>query len=137
MKDISGYEGLYAACKNGGIWSHGGKSNHREGYFLQPKIDKHGYLKVNLSRNGFVRSRFVDRLIAEAFIPNPEDKKQVNHKDGHKSNCSVNNLEWSTAKENSDHAFDLGLKKHYERGSLGRFTSVPIGHPQVQAILGL
>lgn len=72
---------------------------------VQMKIYGHGYY-------GFSRKRMymVHRLVAEAFIPNPEHKPQVNHKDGNKLNNHVSNLEWVTAKENIRHACATGLK---------------------------
>ena len=68
------------------------------------------------TRQGYKRVRVLDRmlnihrLVAEAFVPNPSGKPQVNHKDGDKSNNSYLNLEWVTASENVQHAFDTGLK---------------------------
>ena len=62
--------------------------------------------------DGNRRMKSVHRLVAEAFIPNPENKRTVNHKDGDKSNNSVNNLEWATHSENNKHAFDKNLKEN-------------------------
>lgn len=70
---------------------------------------KDGYLKVDLYMNGIKSSKRVHRLVAEAFIPNPKNKPDVNHKDGNKCNNSVDNLEWVDKKENMQHASKNGL----------------------------
>lgn len=99
MKDIQGYEGLYAITKDGQVWSY--KSNR----FLKPSTTngEGTYLKVSLSKEGKVSKRYIHRLVAEAFIPNPENKPEVNHIDENKQNNCVSNLEWVTEKENANH----------------------------------
>ena len=88
---------------------------------LKPRANRYGYLKVNLSKNGKMKTIEVHRLVAEAFIMNPEDKPQVNHIDGNKLNNHVSNLEWATRSENIRHAYDNGLC----RGKGGKLLLVP------------
>lgn len=95
MKDIKGYEGLYAITSCGKVWS------YRSQKFLKPRNDKDGYLLVNLSNNGQRKTFKVHRLVADAYIPNKEEKETVNHKDENKQNNCVNNLEWLTRTENN------------------------------------
>ena len=97
MKDIKGYEGQYAVTSCGKVWSYASKK------FLQPYDNHFGYLIVDLSTDGIVKHRRVHRLVAEAYIPNPENKPQISHLDDNKQNNSVNNLAWATAKENLNH----------------------------------
>jgi len=67
------------------------------------------YLRVTLCKDGNSELVYVHRLVAEAYIPNPENKPMVNHIDGNKQNNNVGNLEWVTGYENRLHAFELGL----------------------------
>lgn len=71
------------------------------------QFDKNGagYIRVNLFSNGKKKRCFIHRLVAEAFIPNPENKPQVNHKDGNKQNNNLENLEWVNASENMIHSY--------------------------------
>ena len=93
MKDIKGYEGLYAVTTDGQVWS------YRSNKFLTP-YNVVGYHYVDLRKKGHRKQFRVHRLVAEAYIPNPENKPQINHKDENKINNHVSNLEWVTAKEN-------------------------------------
>jgi len=72
---------------------------------LKPSIYR-GYEGVWLTKNGKARQKLVHRLVAKAFISNPQAKPQVNHKDGNKLNNYFNNLEWVTCKENINHAIE-------------------------------
>lgn len=84
---------------------------------LKLRHDTNGYVSVTLSGQ---RSYRVHRLVAEAFIPNPENKPEVNHIDGNKQNNNVSNLEWCSHSENNIHAYRvLGKKSHLE-GKLGK-----------------
>lgn len=73
--------------------------------------DNKGYLRVRLYIEGRRPTIKVHRAVAKAFIPNPENKPEVNHKDGNKENNRVDNLEWSTPGENTAHAYNTGLKE--------------------------
>lgn len=103
-KDVKGYEGLYKISKTGVVYS---LIKHRN---LSYSKHKRGYHLVLLTKNKKHKQHYVHRLVAEAFIPNPQNKIEVNHKDGNKINNSVENLEWCTRVENSEHAYINGLR---------------------------
>lgn len=92
-KDVIGYEGLYQVSNHGIV--------KRDGHVLKNLKHNTGYLFVQLSKNGKVQNKFIHRLVAEAFLPNPFNHPQVNHLDECKDNNCVTNLEWCTAKYNS------------------------------------
>lgn len=112
--DIPGYEGLYAACSSGRIWSHSKTSRLGRTYpgrILSPALEG-GYFRVSLSKEGKTRSFLVHRLVALAHLPNPEGLPEINHKDGNKENCALSNLEWVTGLSNRLHAVQSGLLTH-------------------------
>lgn len=78
-----------------------------------------GYYRVSLWNEGICFSKQIHRLVAENFIENPENKPQVNHKDGNKLNNNVENLDWVTHQENSQHSYDNGLSKSASKGKFG------------------
>ena len=97
MRDIPGYEGLYAITSCGRVWSYTTKK------FLKPGTNRWGYKIVVLSKNGKTKTYKIHRLVAEAFIPNPENKPCINHIDENKSNNALLNLEWATYQENNNY----------------------------------
>ena len=134
-KDINGYEGCYQVSNLGRIKSLDRMTNNQYGeYFMKGRILKNsiikekGYCRVSLNNGNGKISKRVHRLVAEAFIPNPENKPEVNHKDGNKLNNCVSNLEWCTNKENIEHSIRTGLKKHCNgcSNSSSKFTEEDI-----------
>lgn len=116
-KDVQGYEGCYKISNFGEILG-----LPRNGTVKYPKLKKQSkwgdYLQIELSLNGTHKKYTVHRLVAKAFVPNPNNLPEVNHKDGCKSNNNASNLEWTTRKGNSDHAFSNGLM-HPAKGENG------------------
>ena len=86
---------------------------------LNQKLDKNNYLSVSISMGSRynTKSMLVHRLVAETFIPNPENKPVITHIDGNTINNNVNNLKWTTRKENRQHLINMGLELN-EKGSL-------------------
>ena len=121
-KDVVGYEGIYQISNHGRLKSLARDSTYFNPYagrevtrrykerMMKTKISRTGYIVAHLRGGADVESGpSVHRLVAEAFIPNPENKPTVNHKDGNKKNNFLNNLEWHTISENTKHAYDIGL----------------------------
>jgi hypothetical protein len=106
MKDIFGYEGQYSVTKDGKVYSHKRKR------FLKPTNLK-GYQRVKLrdTKNNQKRSeQLVHRLVAKAYIENPNNKLEINHKNSIRNDNRVDNLEWATRSENNQHAWTYGNK---------------------------
>ena len=82
---------------------------------LTPSQNGKGYMFVYLSKNGKPKMKTIHRLVAEAFIENPNSYPVINHKDGNKENNFVDNLEWCTVQYNAEHSHRLGLQKPSER----------------------
>ena len=104
-KDVVGYEGIYVIDGLRVISLKFGKEKE-----LKPVKSSKGYLIVCLCKDGKVKNYYVHRLIAEAYIPNPDNKPYINHKNGNKTDNRIENLEWVTSSENNKHAYDSGLR---------------------------
>lgn len=107
--------------------------NKHTGHILKPQPNGKGYLRVSIGK----KLQFVHRLVAEKYIPNPEGKEQVNHKDGNKLNNSVDNLEWVTNKENREHAVKNGLHLSGESCPWSKLTENDVyfirEHPEIDS----
>lgn len=138
-KPVVGYEGSYEVSNLGNVRGLDrikinaiGRKQHTLGRLLIKQSTYWGYHKVRLSMydNGKSKAKgvFVHRLVADAFIHNPEKKPQVNHIDGDKTNNNVNNLEWNTQSENQNHAVKTGLKKVFagENNHSSKLTMVQV-----------
>ena len=96
-RNVVGYEGAYKISSCGNVRGFRYKGN------FKPADNGFGYLTVCLTKNGKRKTQYVHRLVAEAFIPNPDHLPQVNHIDENKQNNKIENLEWCTAKQNTNH----------------------------------
>lgn len=96
MREIIGYEGLYAITSCGKVWS------YRRKKFLAPRVSR-GYCQVSLCKDGQVKNYYIHKLVAEAYLPNPLGMTQVNHKDEDKTHNWLNNLEWCDSQYNANY----------------------------------
>ena len=106
-RDIEGFEGHYQISNYGRVKSF----KNGEVIIRKPHVDKDGYLQICFCDKSNHKWFKVHRLVAIAFIPNPENKETINHIDGCKMNNFVENLEWATRTENNQHAVRIGLMK--------------------------
>ena len=116
--DIAGYEGFYQVSSLGRIKTverYEAEKNRIIRERIRVPVAVHGYLYCELWKCGKHKRYAIHRLVATAFIPNPDGKPQVNHLDGDKTNNSVANLEWCTASENERHAYGTELTHAYDR----------------------
>lgn len=130
---IRNYEGFYAISKDGKVKSlsriiklSNGRNRAIGEKILVPRINNYGYVSIRLSKDGKTKTCFVHRLLAEAFIDNPENLPQVNHINGNKLDNSLENLEWVSPTTNSDHAYRIGLNKNKGRDHV--FSASVVDH---------
>ena len=125
-KDIPGYENIYQISNLGRIKSLDriiickNKKNIKRGKILKVEIVNNGYERIQLHKNNKCKRYKMHRLVAQAFISNPEKKPYVNHKNGIKNDNRVINLEWCTQSENILHAYKTGLRRSLKGENHGR-----------------
>ena len=147
--DVRGYEGMYQVSSLGRIKSfdrpikykgRNDKSRVIKGSFKKLTNTDKGYLKTTLFKNGKGKTREIQRIVAETFIPNPENKPCVNHIDGNKHNNRVENLEWVTSQENTLHAVNIlkkTLKPVMQFDLLGNYIATYESAKQAEQITGV
>lgn len=131
LVEVEGFDGRYTVDKLGNVYSmvQKGKIMETPVTTLKP-ADNKGYLKVVLKHKGCSKShgRYVHRLVAQAFVPNPNGYTDVNHKDGNKQNNHYSNLEWCSRQQNIDHSWATGLSTNEmnKRGPLVKYVGTSV-----------
>jgi len=126
MKKIQGFEN-YEVDELGQVWSLPKKT--RKGTRLIKALlhPKTGYMYLDLCKEGMIKKFTVHRLVALAYLPNPENKPQVNHINGDKTDNRLVNLEWCTRSENQKHSIKIGLRTtNGEKNSQSKLTEVEV-----------
>ena len=121
-RDIAGYDGDYQESNYGRTKSF----KFHEPRIVVPLLHTKGYLRVGLLKGGKQKNFYIHRLVAEIFIPNPDGKPEVDHRDGCTMNNFVGNLRWATGGENLQYAVELGLIKSGEDNYQAAFISEQI-----------
>lgn len=124
---VKGYEGLYSVDSIGNV--------HFCKGILKPFV-KNGYLAVNLTKNKICKHYYIHRLVAEAFIPNPNGFREVNHINCDKHNNSVDNLEWCDRKRNLQHSYEHGLKRRGETHGCHKLTEKEVMNIRKEYVKG-
>lgn len=121
---------------NYAVSTHGRVYSFRFASFMQPqKVRKNTeHRKIRMSNNGNWKGIYVHRLVAIAFIPNPNNKAFINHIDGNPANNHVENLEWCTPKENTQHSYNMGFQKMPTQRARGEQRSKRLKDADVLAI---
>lgn len=153
-RNIKGYEGLYQVSNYGRVksldrWETIGcnTKRFRKGRMLKLAKDKYGYLKVDISKNGKRKQYSIHRLVAQAFIDNPDNLPCINHKDENPSNNNVDNLEWCSYQYNTNYGTGIQRradkmingkcsKKVYQYTIDGNFVKVYPSGKEIQRQLG-
>lgn len=129
-RPLNGHDGRYEISSFGRIKGYGRQNKKDRIRVLKQNLKKNGYLYIEIHKNLIQSTKRVHRLVLLTFMENPENKPYVNHKDSCRSNNRLKNLEWSTAKENSEHAKKKGRLKG-SRSMLGKIGKLNIKSKKV------
>ena len=142
-KSIPGYEGLYEISSYGRVKSleisyvrKNGVMDHKPEIILKPKNNGKGYSVVCLYKNKKHKYCLIHRLVAQTFIPNPDNLPMINHKDEDKTNNSVDNLEWCTAKYNSNYK-DVQKRRSQRMKENGIYEKISLKRRKYPGPVGL
>lgn len=125
--EINNYGKVRGFSSSKGIW----------GIEIKPQVVSNGYLRISLRRNKIAVFKTIHKLVAETFIPNPDNKPQVNHIDGDKANNRVENLEWCTYRENINHAILHNLSSCGERNGMAKLNINDVLYIYESLVLGV
>lgn len=134
-KDIEGFEGYYKVSNQGRILAleRNVSDRQRRKEKIRPTtIQKDGYAKIILYREFTYKAFMTHRLVAKAFVSNPENKPHVNHKNSIRDDNRAENLEWVTSSENSIHSFKYGNRKPYAHWKGMKGKNCPLSKPVIQ-----
>ena len=138
-QSVDGYEGLYLVSTYGRVLSAPRNGTKKEWHFLAPHYVQ-GYIQYELSKDNQSKEYKAHRLVAQAFLPNPEKKREVNHIDGDKHNNHLDNLEWATTSENQLHArytLSKGIKAVKQLSKDGKLIKVWRSIKDASTLLGI
>lgn len=106
FRDIEGYEDRYQISNQGRVWS----KSRRKVMSVGKHKSNSGYVQVQLYKDGEYHWKYIHKMVAKAFVDNPNNYRTINHKDGVKTNNAANNLEWASDEQQQRHAYMMGLK---------------------------
>lgn len=118
-RDVVGFEGVYQVSNLGRVKRIKKGKNTEVGKILKPRLTRTGYELIRICKNGVPLATTMHRIVAQAFIPNPENKPEVDHIDGNRQNNHADNLRWNTVKENRNNPITLKRKSVERKGKTG------------------